>query len=59
MWTPATALPEQSARPLKLSSHSMALGVEQAMEGPPGTVRTAEICAFTPKGEREGGKETD
>ena len=22
----------------------MALGVEHAMEGPPGTVRTAEIC---------------
>lgn len=32
----------------------MALGVEQAMEGPPGTVRTAEICAFIPCRKGEG-----
>jgi hypothetical protein len=42
--TPATDLPEQSALLRKLSSHSMALAVEHAIEGPPGTVLEAETC---------------
>mmetsp|Transcript_4497 Transcript_4497/g.7584 ORF Transcript_4497/g.7584 Transcript_4497/m.7584 type:complete len:111 (-) Transcript_4497:1611-1943(-) len=39
--TPATERPEGSSLPAQLASHSAAVAVEQATEGPPGTVSAA------------------